>query len=209
MDTPLSVEPPAMALALAASFGSLAQWRASFVAATQGLAGGAGQLLLAFDPGAGRLVHHTVAAGQAAPAACITVWAQDLPATPAAPEQIVWAAVYTRYQHAVHGSSENLAANPQDLGDALVLDVRRDLPFQQARTMLPGAQWRDPAAVGTWAAELPRDRKVLVYCIYGHEVGRSTALRLRAEGVQARFLPGGIDAWAQAGQPLQPKEADA
>jgi superoxide dismutase, Fe-Mn family len=41
-----------------------------------------------------------------------------------------------------------------------------------------------------------------VYCVYGHEVGRSTAMRLRAAGVKARFLEGGIDAWRLAGQPL-------
>jgi len=201
------VEPPAMALALSASFGSVSRWREDWAAAVQ--AGSAGQVVLCFLPMAGRLVHLQLPAGQAPPPGHIALWSQDLPSTATAAAAIDWASVYERYQHAVHGSSESLAADPQHLGDALVLDVRRDVPFQQARTMLPGAQWRDPAQVGTWAAELPRDRAVLVYCIYGHEVGRSTALRLRAEGVQARFLPGGIDAWAQAGQPLQTKEPDA
>ena len=53
-----------------------------------------------------------------------------------------------------------------------------------------------------------RDREVIVYCIYGHEVGRSTAMRLRAQGLNARFLAGGIDGWQAAGQPLaeKPKE---
>jgi superoxide dismutase, Fe-Mn family len=46
---------------------------------------------------------------------------------------------------------------------------------------------------------------VVVYCVYGHEVGRGTALRLRAQGVNARFLRGGIDAWEAAGLPLTDK----
>jgi Fe-Mn family superoxide dismutase len=209
VDTTITVEPPAMALALSASFGSLAQWRADFVATAQAWGGGKGRLLLSFDPGLGRLVHQAVADGAAAAAGGITVLTVDLPAPASAPDTIAWAEVYGHYQHAVHSTSDDLAANPQRLGDALVLDVRRDAPFRQAKTVLPGAAWRDPAQVGTWAADLPRDRDVVVYCIYGHEVGRSTALRLRAEGVNARFLPGGIDAWTQAGQPLQTKETDA
>jgi Fe-Mn family superoxide dismutase len=37
---------------------------------------------------------------------------------------------------------------------------------------------------------------------YGHEVGRSTAMRLRAAGLNARYLRGGIDGWQAAGRPL-------
>ncbi len=210
--TTLTVEPPAMALALSASFGSPQQWREDFVAHGRNWIDGKGQLLLSFAPDQGRLVHQAVPAGGSAPAGHIPVLTVDLPAPASAPDDIVWAQVYERYQHAVHDSSDSndsLAANPRQLGDALVLDVRRAAPFQQAQTLLPGAQWRDPSQVGTWAADLPRDREVVVYCIYGHEVGRSTAMRLRAEGVNARFLPGGIDGWTKAGQPLQAKPADA
>ena len=49
-----------------------------------------------------------------------------------------------------------------------------------------GSAWRDPAAVAYWARDVPRDRENVVYCVYGHEVGRATALRLRAQGNQAR-----------------------
>lgn len=198
----IRVEPPAMALALSASFGSVDGWHADLVATAQ--AAGAGQVVLGFAPDAGRLVHVHVPAGTAQPGSLHAVWSLDLPAELAAPD-VDWAAVYERYQHAVHRSSEAIAADPQQLGDALVLDVRRDVPFQQAKTTLPGASWRNPALVSSWAAELPRNREVLVYCIYGHEVGRSTAMRLRAEGVNARFLPGGIDAWEKAGRPVVPR----
>jgi Fe-Mn family superoxide dismutase len=48
---------------------------------------------------------------------------------------------------------------------------------------------------------------VVVYCVYGHEVGRATAMRLRAAGVNARYLRGGIDGWVSAARPTQPIEA--
>ena len=53
----------------------------------------------------------------------------------------------------------------------------------------------------------PTDRPVLVYCAYGHEVGRVTAMRLQALGVNARFLVGGIDEWQRAGRATAAKPA--
>jgi len=77
--------------------------------------------------------------------------------------------------------------------------------FDKASTVIPGSQWRDPAHVAEWAQEQESTGPVVVYCVYGHEVGRATALRLRAAGVDARFLHGGIDGWERAGRPLGPK----
>ena len=118
---------------------------------------------------------------------------------------IDWPQVYLRYQHAVHAASEPFGAAHDDAAKALVLDVRRAGVYDKASTMIPGARWYDPAAVSSWANELPSDREVLVYCVYGHEVGRATALRLRAAGLNARYLRGGIDGWQSAGQPVVPK----
>lgn len=105
----------------------------------------------------------------------------------------------------MHGASEPFEAEHRELTGALVLDVRRAGVFERAQSLIPGAYWRDPAAVADWARELPPDREVIVYCVYGHEVGRSTAMRLRAAGVKARYLRGGIDGWQAAGLPLAAK----
>lgn len=214
---------PAMRLALDASFGSFEAWRADFgtLAGAAGGAGGAGGAgvaagwaLLVFEPQAGRLVNRRVAdaAGDAAADAGAPVMALDLrgPVAAAASVEaglasIDWAGVYRRYQDAVYAASAPHAAGPDAVPGALLIDVRRVGVYAQAATRIPGAQWRDPATVAAWAGELPADREVLVYCVYGHEVGRSTALRLRAAGVNARFLEGGIDGWQLAGRPIAAK----
>ena len=120
---------------------------------------------------------------------------------------IRWERVYGRYQAAVHAASQGAGCAPDQISDAQVLDVRRAAVHAQATEMLPGARWCDPAEVSRWAAELDPGRQVVVYCVYGHDVGRSTALRLRAAGVNARFLEGGIDGWKAAGRPLSAKTA--
>jgi Fe-Mn family superoxide dismutase len=68
---------------------------------------------------------------------------------------------------------------------------------------------RDPASVRAWAGDIAKDQEIVVYCVYGHEVGRATALRLRAAGLRARFLRGGIDGWQAAGLPTRLKEAES
>ena len=122
-------------------------------------------------------------------------------------DNIDWANVYSRYQRAVHSASEAFGAAHDDVDGSLVLDVRRAGVFEKAAAMIPGARWCDPVGVGKWWSEIPTDRDVIVYCVYGHEVGRATAMRLRAAGVKARYLRGGIDAWQTAGRTLKPKGA--
>ncbi len=89
-----------------------------------------------------------------------------------------------------------------------MLDVRRAGMYQQANQLIAGARWCDPWQVSQWSGELAVDRDVLVYCAYGHEVSRATALRLRATGIPARFLSGGIEGWKAAGRPLAVKAAE-
>lgn len=191
--------PPPMLLALCASFGSESGWRADVLA---GAATGAAWLLMRFDAAQGRLVLQTLAADahSAEPALLVLKLVPDMSGALA---HIAWDRVYAAYQEAVHAASEGLGVSADELGQALLLDVRRAGVFENATATLPGASWRDPAQVGRWAAELPLTREVIVYCIYGHEVGRATALRLRAAGISARYLHGGIDAWTIAGRPLQ------
>ena len=180
-------------------------------------------MLLSFHPREGRLINqwaadHTHALAGGAPILALDMYehayhldhgTQASAYVDAFMANIAWHKVYERYQQAVHAASEELAAEPDKVDPAqlTVLDVRREAIYEQATTVLPGACWRNPAKVAEWAGALPTDRQVLVYCIYGHEVGRATAMRLHAQGIRARFLTGGIDRWTHDGRTLQTKSA--
>ncbi len=212
---------PGMALALSASFGSVERWRDEFAAMGKALGGGSGWVLLVFQPREGTLVNqwaadHTQAAAGGVPILALDMYEHAYHMDHGAAAgvyvdafmaNIHWATVYDRYQHAVTAASQALQASAQDAQQAAhCIDVRRAGVYDAATTTLPRARWRDPAAVDTWACELPVDEDVVVYCVYGHEVSRATALRLRAAGVNARFLHCGIDGWVAAGQPVQAKD---
>lgn len=210
---------PAMTLALEANFGSVERWRSEFVAMSKAQAGGSGWVLLTFMPRDGTLVNqwaadHTNALAGGLPILALDMYEHayhlDFGAAAAAyieafMANINWAPVYERYQLAVHGASEPFGASQEELAGAALLDVRRAGVFLEADTLIPGARWHDPVAVGAWASDLAPDNDVVVYCVYGHELGRATAMRLRALGLNARFLRGGIDGWRAAGRPLEAK----
>ena len=93
---------------------------------------------------------------------------------------------------------------------SLVIDVRRPPAFRSAPDMIAGALRRDPAAVASWAKELPRAASVVAYCVHGHEVSQGAAKALRELSIAARYLEGGIEeGWKAAGGELmsKPKEA--
>lgn len=197
---------PAMRLALDANFGGFERWREDLVALAAAPGGGARWVLLVYLPREGRLKNLGAADDDAVPEGGVPLLALDrLAPAGAGLDRIYWAGVYARYQAAVHAASEPFGCGHADVSGALVLDVRRAGVFAQATQMMAGARWHDPAAVGQWATDLPRDQPVVVYCVYGHEVGRATALRLRAAGVDARYLHGGLDGWQAAGQALMTK----
>ena len=218
-------KPPvaAMSLALTASFGTEKRWRDEFIAMGKALGGGSGWVVLSFSPRDGALhnqwaADHTHALSGGVPLLALDMYEHayhmDFGSNAGAwvdtfMSLINWAGIYARYQHAVHGVGEEHSVTQAALqgkaSPTVLLDVRRAGVFEQSAHLLPGAQWRDPATVTAWANELPKDKEVVVYCVYGHEVGRSTALRLRSLGINARFLQGGIDGWQKAQLPLDSK----
>lgn len=207
---------PAMDLALSASFGSSDRWRHEFAAMGKALGGGSGWVTLAFVPREGRLVNqwaadHTHALAGATPLLALDMYEHayhlDFGAAAGAyvdafMRAIDWAGVHARYQQAVHGASEVVGATADQAGHARLIDVRRAGVYQQSDAMADGAQWRDPAQVDAWSTELIGQGPVVVYCVFGHEVSRSTAMRLKAAGVDARFLIGGLDGWRAQGRPV-------
>jgi len=92
----------------------------------------------------------------------------------------------------------------------LVIDVRRPPAFRAAPDMAAGALRRDPAAVASWAKELPRASSVVAYCVHGHEVSQNAAKALRDAGLAARYLEGGLEeGWKAGGGELASKPREA
>jgi thiosulfate sulfurtransferase len=89
-----------------------------------------------------------------------------------------------------------------------LLDVRRRPAVDADPGLIPGAVWKDPEQVGAWAMGLSQNVPVVAYCVHGHEVSRGVVDRLRAVGIEAALLEGGIEAWKAAGGGVTPLDAD-
>lgn len=80
-----------------------------------------------------------------------------------------------------------------------VLDVRRRNDFDADNKTLPGAQWKNPEQMAEWSKTLPKDKELVIYCARGGSVSNAVLDHLLAQGVPARYIEGGIEAWKAAG----------
>lgn len=211
--------------ALERDFGSVAQWQTEFTALAKAMGGGSGWALLSWSAREGRLINHwagdhTQLLARATPILALDMYEHayhmDFGAKAAAyvdtfMQNLHWDRIYRRYGAAVAADAAvwamDVAASEQVKPETQIIDVRRAQFFAEGKDMLPGALWRDPSQVGDWSKDLNQSHPVLIYCVHGLDIGRSTALSLRARGFDARFLAGGIEAWREAGLPLQAKES--
>ncbi len=81
----------------------------------------------------------------------------------------------------------------------ILLDVRRTVDYNADTAKVLGAIWHDPARVAEWSAELPRDKDIVLYCARGGGVSNSVLDHLLKQGLTARYIDGGIEAWKTAG----------
>jgi Fe-Mn family superoxide dismutase len=213
-----------LSIALERDFGSVARWRDEFTAMAKALGGGSGWVLLSWSPREGRLVNQWAADHAHLLAGAVPVLALDMyehayhmdfgaraaAYVEAFMKNIRWDGVYARYDAAVAADAAPWAASPAAIREAgLLIDVRRAATYANAADQLAGAAWKDPAKLAEWSAGLDRSSPVLVYCFHGLDIGRSTALALRARGFDARYIAGGIEACREAGVALAPKGAVA
>jgi superoxide dismutase, Fe-Mn family len=216
-----SGKPAGLMVGLRRDFGSFERWRAEFVALATALGGGSGWALLSWSDREHRLVNHWAADHAHVLAGATPLLALDMyehayhmdfganakAYVAAFMDNVNWDGVALRYAAAVEASTPALAVGADEVqrsSNLKRIDVRRKGAYDAGPDMIDGAVWRDPERVDEWVGELS-GAEVVVYCVYGHEVGQSTAARLRDAGIAARFLVGGIEAWKTAGRPLQPK----
>ena len=103
-------------------------------------------------------------------------------------------------------SVSTLLASRCGASSPLVIDVRRIQAFDTATVMLAGATWRDPFTAVDWIKFLPRRGSIVVYCVHGHEISKNACVELRAAGLDAHYLEGGIEAWTASNGPTIRKQ---
>lgn len=86
-----------------------------------------------------------------------------------------------------------------ELAGKVILDVRRADDLAASHDQLPDAQWKDPARIADWADNLPKGQDIVLYCVRGGSVSNSVVDALRAKGLNARFIEGGIEGWKASG----------
>lgn len=76
-----------------------------------------------------------------------------------------------------------------------IFDVRREEDRMDVEYPIQGAEWRNPDKIVEWYPDIGNVDEVIVYCVHGHHVSQSTRDTLRDQGVNARIIEGGIEAW--------------
>ena len=90
---------------------------------------------------------------------------------------------------------------PQELKELLarkaatVCDVRRRADYEADPRTIPGADWHDPEQVEAWAAQLPTDKPVVIYCARGGAVSKAVHAALTEKGFEVQYVEGGLAAW--------------
>ena len=216
--------------ALERDFGSVDRWRREFVAMGKALGGGSGWVLLTWSGRLNRLTNqwaadhmHGLAGGS--PILALDMYEHayhlDFGANAGAyvetfMRNIDWEHVATRFRGAKNQGAASPISNPyevsvSELHDSLalptdvapvVIDVR--LKQDRTRDALPDTPWRDIEKTVEWCRDLPRNRKIVVYCKYGFQVSQNTAKTLRECGYDAYILQGGISAWRGMGFSTEP-----
>ncbi len=118
---------------------------------------------------------------------------------------------------ATPSSHDQFATTPDGLAQAfartnthpvLLLDVRKAEDFAASDYFMPGALRWDFNADQALPEAAKSAPKVLAYCVKGAHVGITGAERLRASGLDATFLAGGLRAWQEGGGLVVKKRPD-
>jgi Fe-Mn family superoxide dismutase len=215
----------ALGEAIRRDFGSIARWRAEFMAMGRALAGGSGWVVLTRSPRDGTLgnvwaADHTHGLAGGTPLLALDMYEHayqlDFGANAAAyvetfMNNLDWSRVSRRFagepavprrDHTIEPSAAHRRlANEPELA---VIDARLPDDVAAVPVSLPGARRAPPGRVDAVAASLPRGAKALVYCAWGFEIGGDCAARLRERGIDAVAIAGGLGAWRADGLPTEP-----
>jgi rhodanese-related sulfurtransferase len=85
-----------------------------------------------------------------------------------------------------------------------IIDVRTDDDFAARPFLIPGAARRRFDRIESWFPDFA-GRPSVVYCHKGGGISAGVAAWLRARGLEAEILEGGMTAWSEAGLPAIPE----
>jgi len=217
------LKPGGLSVAFARDFGSFDRWSDEFAAIGKSLGDRPSWVLCSWSTRENRLVNQwaddsTGLLGSATPVLALDMYehayTMDFGVDAGSYvgtfiRNIDWEKANARYAAVVEHATGSLALTSneflQNQEDIMLVDVRRAGAFQASKAMITNATWLDPEQVATWSEDLPTDKPVVVYCVFGHEVGQATAAILHARGIDAKFLVGGIHDWVAEGRPTQSK----
>ena len=80
-----------------------------------------------------------------------------------------------------------------------ILDVRLQRDYEDSEYTLPNSEWKDPILIDQWIDSIPKDKKVVVYCVHGRSVSESVTERLLSEGFDVSFIESGIEGIRELG----------
>jgi rhodanese-related sulfurtransferase len=88
-------------------------------------------------------------------------------------------------------------------GDAQLIDVRTPEEVEAGR--IEGSLHIELEQLPAQAAEIERERPIVFYCRTGARSAMATGA-FRAAGYEAYNLDGGLLAWVEGGQPIEPED---
>ena len=89
----------------------------------------------------------------------------------------------------------------EDPGRPLLVDVREENEFADVRA--PGAVLVPMSSFAARAAELPKDRPLMVVCHLGGRSAAAAGFLIRSGWTDVVNVTGGMDAWERGGLPVR------
>jgi Fe-Mn family superoxide dismutase len=220
----------ALAQAMQSAFGNHQQWHEQFVALANASTA-PGWVVMSWSENQQSLVMQTLGENESVPAGTTALMAIDLfehayeadhgsnrsAYIDAFTKNLHWDRPAKRFERALAGSSTQATTNDHDplppelLAQMIergespqIIDVCLADDMPKRYDTVPNSLYLQAEKIDDWIKDLPKDKPIVAYCMYGFQVSGNAVNELRSQGYDARMLAGGIATWRALGQPTEP-----